>query len=210
MPPTAGHVLRPIQSPDAQSVCALSGLQSKLYSEKLIVLRDLEATLQAAILDAEKSAADHRLGAKLLVGARAVKISCDVVLHIASLFLGPGQALAGQATSMIYDRATLVVDGFNGDLNAKGLTQHLASTKVDLASEMLKSAGKGLSADVLGSIKSLFLVADQVYAAVKEYNKAVEDGSGIDGAKRTALTQLRRVRAKMAPLEAALRDCGLQ
>jgi hypothetical protein len=197
--------VRPISSPDAKRLCTLTGVQGKIFSDKLLTLRDLESTLALAIRDADAAIKDEIFWAKALIGVKLVKLACDLTIDILSDAAGP----AGKAVSMIYDRAALITDGLNGALDVKKAGQHIGETHVDALAETLNAVGKTNLGTVVGKAKTLVKTSQSAYEIYGDYSNLKSAGAGTAGAKGTLLRQLQKVQAQIAELEDALAACGL-
>lgn len=191
-----------IQSHDAQRVCGLSGVQGKLYSQKLITLKDLEKTLVLALQEADSAIRGEQFWSKALVCAKVIKVICDVTVDLLSNTTG----FAGKGVSMIYDRATLVADG----LNASSALRHVGEVHVDVAGEVLANAGKGTAAGVLGHAKLVLKTGESVLDVYEAAQEAAKAGGGIEGARRSLMVQMASLQRQIAFLEKELAACGLQ
>jgi hypothetical protein len=192
------------QSSDAQVVCGLSGLNAKVYDKKLIELKDLEQGLMVSVQQAEKAIKDERFWKRMLVGAKLTKVACGLALDVMEELADDTPASpAAQAITIIYDRLELVVDGLNGDLNATKIGQHVAETHVDAVAKSLDYMDKKKLSRVVSRAKTLIKTAGELYEVVTDEDPA----SGLEGARRTALQQLRRIQDQIRRLDQEIESC---
>lgn len=199
-----------ISSSDAQRVCTLSGLEQKRLSGKLIVLRDLEKTLDVAIAEVTLAAENEKFWAKWEIAAKVVQVSCD--LAIAVLEEGAekvGAGMGAKAVSITYDVSKLVVDAFNGDINAKKALIFSTNAKLDGIAEILSSRGSSYGKAV-SRAKVLANLTNDLY----EYwtsggREAWTAKSSLVGARKTAEGQLMRIQRQIGATSEALSACGL-
>ncbi len=194
-------VMTPLKGPEVQKVCALSGLQAKLYGKRLVELKDIEKVLDLSINEANAAISDEKKWGWLLIGAKTVKVSCDLTLDILSNFAGP----AGKGVSMIYDRAALITSGLNGGLDEKQVGQHIAETHIDALASSLEYMGKVKSGAVVGGAKTLVKTSLAIWEIVGDYQSL--QNSGIVSARGALLDQLRRVKGQIAQLRKELANC---
>ncbi|KQO91908.1 hypothetical protein ASF36_18830 [Methylobacterium sp. Leaf90] len=107
--------VEPIKGIEAQCVCTLTGVQGKIATQKLVELEDFEKMILTSIAEAEVAVADEVFWKRAEVAARTVKIFCDAFIDVASSLDRTG--VAGKAVDLIYERAVLVVDGYNGKID---------------------------------------------------------------------------------------------
>lgn len=191
-----------IQSVDAQRVCGLSGVQAKMYGQKLITYKDLEKTLALALQEADAAVGDEKFWSRALVCARILKVICDVTVDL----LSDATGAAGKGIGMVYDRATLVAEG----MNTSSALQHVGEIHVDAAQEVLKSAGKETAGNVVGHAKLVVKTAKSVLEIHESMKDAQTAGDGIASARRTLVQQMAAVQRQIATLEKELAGCGLQ
>ena len=193
----------PIADFQNQRTCILSGLQQKIYSEKLVTLRELEAGLKLAVADAAQATKDEYYWRAVEVSAKLVSVSCDLLIT----GLEDGAGPAGKAVSTVYDVAKLTVDAFNGDLGTAKAILYSAGGKADALSYYLESAGSS-KARFVGHAKTLVNLGYDLFDYLKDGKiAAMTSPSGNIGARRTALAQLRRIQAQIARTEEALAAC---
>jgi hypothetical protein len=193
--------MTPLRGPEVQKVCALSGLQTKLYGQRLVELEDIEKVLDLSINEANAAISEEKKWVWLLIAAKSVKLSCDVTLDVLTYFTGP----AGKGISMIYERAALITSGLNGGLDEKQVGQHIAETHIDALASGLEYMGKAKSGAVIGSAKTLVKSSLAIREIVNDYQSL--QNSGIVSARGTLINQLRRVKAQIAQLREELANC---
>ena len=193
----------PIADGHAQRTCILSGLQQKIYSEKLVTLRELEAGLKLAVDDAAQATKDEYFWRAVELSTKIVAVACDLFIANAEDAAGP----TGKAVSTVYDVAKLTVDAFNGDLGTAKAILYSAGGKADVLSFYLKSAGSD-KAKFVDHAKTLVSLGYDLFDYFKDGKiAAMTSPSGNIGARRTALAQLRRIQAQIARTEEALAAC---
>ncbi len=199
-----------IASADAQRVCTLGGIEQKRFSGKLIVLRDLEKTLDLALADVTKAADDENFWKNWEIGAKIIQVACDLtiaVLEEGSEKVGAG--MAGKTVSILYDVSKLLVDSLNGDMNVQKAFIFNGNVKLDGFAEILSSRGsaygKAVSrAKVLGNLT--YDLYDYWTGGGKE---TFTQKSSLFGARQTAQAQLIKIRRQIAETSEALSACGL-
>jgi hypothetical protein len=198
-----------LTSTQARRACTLSGLEQKRLSGKLIQLKDLEKTLDIAIMETTKASSDEAFWKAMEVSAKLVQVSCD--LTIALLEEGAEKVGAGagaKAVSVLYDVAKMVVDALNGEITFKKAFIFSTNAKLDAISEILNDRG-GSYGKVLSRTKVLANLAGDLYDYWSEGGKERLTGaSGLAGARKTALNQLMRVRRQIRETGEALEACA--
>ena len=193
----------PIADFQTQRTCILSGLQQKIYAEKLVTLHELEAGLKLAVADAAQATKDEYFWRAVELSAKIVSVTCDLL--IAGLEDGAGPA--GKAVSTVYDVAKLTVDAFNGDLGMAKAIVYSAGGKADALSYYLKSVGSN-KVKYVERGKTLASLSYDLFDYLKDGKiGAMTSPSGNIGARRTVLAQLRRIQAQIARTEEALAAC---
>lgn len=195
---------RPIHSSEARRICALTGVQGKLYADKLVEYRDLEQMLLVSQKDLERARTRDQILGYSIVALRIVKLACDVTIGVVADRAGPG----GTAVSMVYDRAGLVVDAFNHKLDVREIVEFIIGVHVGVAGQTLTALGKDKAAGVLGKAALLYSASRSV-AEITDDLQSLTFGSSLDGSRSTLVAQLQKVRARIADLEAELKACGL-
>lgn len=202
---SATAALRPLNSVEARRICTLSGVQAKLYSQRLVTLRDLETTLLRSLGDLDRAANQERRAADIIVTLRLARLICDITIGLAAEADKAG--IAGKAVSAIYDRATLIVESLNRPDTAK-LAQAVGETHLDVVGGGLDMAGKQAWGKALSHVKLLAKAVQSAHEAFDEYRQSTQ--SALPAARRTVVAQLERIRAQVRELNAALSACGVE
>ena len=190
----------PVSSASTLRVCTLSGLTPKLVQDKLILLRDLEKTLQTSITDLTEARKDEAFWRAMETTAKIVQVTADVaVAYLAAQIPG-----VGPAVSLGYDTAKIVVDGFNAKVSVTSAAMYSTSAKLSAIENHLESIGKTSLKDAVGKTWLLVSLAVDLGNWWNEGGRtAVLSESSLIGARKTALAQLRRIQDQIRALD----DC---
>ena len=196
--------VEPIKGAEAQRVCTLTGVQGKIATQKLVELEDLEKMLLTSIAEAEVAAADEIFWKRAEVAARTVKIFCDVFIDVASSLDRTG--IAGKAVDLVYDRAVLIVDGYNGKIDAAKIGQQIGETHVDAIAATAEATGNMKLAKVIEGSKMLIVNGKELIELVSDSRGSA--GVGTTSAIQSCKAQLARIRVQASRLRKELAACS--
>lgn len=199
----------PFNSPDLRRVCGLSGVQGKISSQKLVTLKELEKGLMHAIQEADAALNEEVFWTRALVAAKFVKATADLTIDLIDKLAPPPAQFATKSISMVYDRASLVVDALNGSLEGGHVGKQIVDTHLDVAEEVVKSVGKETAAKTLGYGRTLVKACAGVQDVYQAYKSLHSAGSGTYGARQTLLAQLHKVQRQIVEVERSFAACGL-
>jgi hypothetical protein len=194
---------KPLSSPIDARVCTRSGLQNKIWTDRLVTLRDLEATLKEAIHEANHAITMEKVWAVAATGTKIVGVTCDLTIALVADKAG----IPGQAAGSIYDVAKLVVDGFNGEISVKKGLLFSGGIHIDAIAEVLKMRKLHEAEHVLKGLKLLVATTQDLYDYWQDNKDVTWTRSGVVGARNNALRLLVRIREQIGDVENRLAQC---
>jgi hypothetical protein len=137
-------------------------------------------------------------------------VSCDLAIAIleeSAEHVGAG--VGAKAVSISYDVAKLVVDALNGDISAKKALIFSTNAKLDGIAEILSSRGSNYGKAV-SRTKVLANLTNDLYEYWTSGGKTTLTAkSSLFGARKTAQSQLIRIRHQIKQTSDSLSACGL-
>lgn len=193
--------------PEVVRICRLSGVERSLREDHLMTLHGVHQFLQQVIRDGESAANSHDMFKALELGARAVLMTCDIMIVGLEAVTGG----AGSVVSKVYDGSKLVIDAaLTGSIDEKTGWTMLAKNKAKITELTLKGAQSATAnkyGRVLEKTMQLVSLAEAMWGFVSGATAETGGASGIRSQTRSAKSQLDRIQLKIRAIEEELDNC---